>query len=172
MLQPIPSFYAKYSKNDLFFCKMIRIFYEHYFVSKEYCIARYDDKMCFLLNWRHQFSLLGKIEELLQKLNPLCFTYQHVDCFYTLPKNHFSGNIVVNSRQVFDNVQRAVYFNQRNRRVDRMPSISKKRFLRKRCRKHLLSSFQKTKSTETSGSVFAKQIKKLNKLKELNTNWS
>ena len=36
-----------------------------------------------------------------------------------------------------------------------MPSIAKKRLLRKKYKKNLLSSFQKTKSTQTSVSVFA-----------------
>ena len=39
-----------------------------------------------------------------------------------------------------------------------MPSMAKKRLLRKKYEKHLLSSFQKTKSTETIGSVFADRI--------------
>ena len=39
-----------------------------------------------------------------------------------------------------------------------MPSIAKKRFLRKKYRKHLLSSFQLAKSTQTGGSVFAERI--------------
>ena len=36
-----------------------------------------------------------------------------------------------------------------------MPSNAKKRLLRKKYKKRLLSSFQKTKSTQNSGSVFA-----------------
>ena len=67
--------------------------------------------------------------------------------------------------QVFDNVQRAVDFNQRNKDVDRMPSTAKKRLLRKKYKKHLFSSFQKTKSTQTGGSVFAKRIEKVKKTK-------
>ena len=69
------------------------------------------------------------------------------------------------SGQVFDNVQRAVDFNHRNKGVDRMPSNAKKRLLRKKYRKHLFSSFQKTKSTETGGSVFAERIEKVKKTK-------
>ena len=46
-----------------------------------------------------------------------------------------------------------------------MPSIAKKRLLRKKYIKHLLSSFQKTKSTQTSGSVFAERIEKVKKTK-------
>ena len=42
-----------------------------------------------------------------------------------------------------------------------MPSIVKKRLLRKKYKKHLLSSLQKTKSTQTSGSVFAEKIEQV-----------
>ena len=66
---------------------------------------------------------------------------------------------------MFDNVQQAVDFNQRNKGVDRMPSIAKKRLLRKKYKKHLFSSFQKTKSTQTTGSVFAERIEKVEKTK-------
>ena len=66
---------------------------------------------------------------------------------------------------MFDNVQRAVDFNHRNKGMDRMPSIAKKRLLRKKYKKHLFSSFQKTKTTQTSGSVFAERIEKVKKTK-------
>ena len=64
---------------------------------------------------------------------------------------------------MFDNVQRAVDFNQRNKGVDRMLSIPKKKLFRKKYKKHLFSSFQKTKTTHTSGSVFAERIEKVKK---------
>ena len=38
-------------------------------MSKEYCIARHDDKICFLPNCRYHIILIGNIEELLQKLD-------------------------------------------------------------------------------------------------------
>ena len=44
-----------------------------------------------------------------------------------------------------------------------MPIIAKKRLLRKKYKKHLLSSFQKTKSTPTSGSVLADRIEQVKK---------
>ena len=155
MLQVIPSFYTNYSKKSLF---ISAITYEKYIVCKEYCIARHDDKMCFLPNCRYHFILIGNIKELLQNLDAFCFNYQHVDCLYTLFKYRFSGKIVIKSGQLFDNLQKAVHFNQQNRGVERMPSIAKKRLLRKKYKKHLLSCFQKTKSTQTSGSVFADRI--------------
>ena len=80
-------------------------------------------------------------------------------------KYRFSGKVIAKSGQVFDNVQRAVDFNHRSKGVDRMPSIAKKTLLRKKYKKHLFNSFQKTKSTQTSGSVFAERIEKVKKTK-------
>ena len=139
--------------------------FEKYIVCKEYCIARHDDKICFLAKCKYHIILIGNIKELLQKLDAFYFNYQHVDCLYTLFKYRFSGKIVVESGQVFDNLQRAVHFNQQNRGVEGMPSIAKKRLLRKKYKKHLLSSFQQTKSTQTSGSVFAERIEQVKKSK-------
>ena len=162
MLQVIGSFYRNYSKNSLFISANT---YEKYILSKEYCIARHDDKICFLPNCRCHIILIGNIKDLLQKLDAFCFNYQHVDCLYTPFKYHFSGKVVVRSGQLFDSLQRTVHFNQQNRRVDRMPSIAKTRLLRKKYNKHLLSSFQKTKSTQISGSVFADRIEQVKKTK-------
>ena len=158
MLQMIPGFYTNYSKNSLFDSANT---YEKYIVSKEYCIACQNDKMCFLPNCISHIILIGNIKELLQKLDAFCFIYQHVDCLYTLFKLRFSGKIVVKSGQLFDNLQRAVQFNQQNRGVEKMPSIAKKRLLRKKYRKHLFGSIQETKSTQTSGSVFADRIEQV-----------
>ena len=91
-------------------------------------------------------------------MDPVCINYQHVDCLYTLLKYHFSSKIVVKGAQIFDNLQRADQFNHQNRGVDRMSSIAKQRLFRKKYKQHLLSSFQKTKLTQTSGSVFADRI--------------
>ena len=122
----------------------------------------------FLTACKYHIILLGKVEELLKKLNTFCFTYQNVDCLYTLFKYRFSEKVSVKNEQVFDIVQRAVDFNQRNKGVDRKSSIAKKGFLRKKYKKHMFSSFQKTKTTPTSGSVFAERLEKV---KGLNLNW-
>ena len=101
-------------------------------MGKEYCIARHDDKLCFLNNCKYHIVLIGDIKELIQKLEAFCFNYQHVDCLYTPFKKRFNGEIVAKSRQFFDNVKRAVLFNHHHRGVDRVPSIAKKRLLRKK----------------------------------------
>ena len=86
-----------------------------------------------------------------------------MDCLYALFKYRFSGKVIAKSGQVFDNVQRAV--NHRKKGIHRMPSLAKKKLLRKKYKKHLFSSFQKTKTTQTSGSVFAERIQKVKKTK-------
>ena len=129
--------------------------------AKKNCLSRHDDNMCFLPNCRyHIILLLGSVDELLKMWELFCFSYQHVDCLYTLLKYRFSGKIVLKSWQI-DNLQKADHF----RWVDRMPSIAKKRLLRKFFKKHLISSFQKTKALQTCGSVSAERIGKLKKTK-------
>ena len=162
MLQAKPSFYTKLSEKSLLISANT---YEKFLVCKDYCIAHHDDKTCFLPAYKYHILLIGNVEELLKNLDTICFTYQQVDCLYTLFKYRFSGKVIAKSGQVFDNVQRAVDFNQRNKGVDRMPSIAKKRLLKKKYKKHLFSSFQKTKSTQTSGSVFAERIENVKKTK-------
>ena len=161
MLQSTPSFYTKFSEKSLFISAST---YEKYIVCKDYCVAHYEDKTCFLPACKNHIILLGNVQELLKKLDSFGFTYQHVDCLYTLFKYRFSGKVFAKSGQVFDNVQRAVDFNQRNKGMDRMPSIAKKRLLGKKY-KIIFSSFQKTKTTQTSGSVFAERIEKVKKTK-------
>ena len=119
--------------------------------------------MSFLPNCRYHIILIGNIKELLQKLDAFCFNYQYVDSLYTLFRYRFSGKLVVKSGQLFDNLLKAVQFNDHNRGVDRMPSIDKKRLLRKNYKKHILSSLQKTKSKQISGPIFADRIEQVKK---------
>ena len=142
-----PAFTQNSQKNVFLLAKT----YENYIVCKDYCIAHHDEETCFLPACKNHIILFGKVGELLWKLDTFCFTYRHVDCLYILFKYRFSGKVNAKSQQVFDNVQPAVDFNQRNKWVDRMPNNAKKRLSRKKYKKHLFSSFQKTKTTQTSG---------------------
>ena len=162
MLQTIPSFYAKISEKSLFISAKT---YEKFIVCKDYCIAHHDEKTCPLPVCNYHIILLGEIEELLHKLDTFCFTYQHLDCLYTLFKYRFSGKIIAKSGNMFDHVQKAISFNQRNRGVDKMLSIAKKRLSRKKFKQHFMSAVQKNKSTQTSGSVFAERLEKVKKTK-------
>ena len=128
MLQAIPSCYPKNSEKSLFLSANT---YKEHIVCKDYCIARHNDKTCFLRPCKYHIILLGEIEELLHKLDTFCFTYQHVDCLFTLFRFQFTGKLIAKSGNVFDIVQRATSFNQRNTAVDKKPSIAKKRLLTK-----------------------------------------
>ena len=160
MLQTIPSFHTNLSQKVFLVQQKT---YKKYIVCKDYCIAHHDDKACSLPSCKYNILLPANVQELLKRLDIFCFTYQHMDCLYTLFKYRFNGKVIAKSEQVFNNVQRAVAFNHRNKAVDRMLSIAKKRLLRKKYKKHLFSSFQKTKSTQTGGSVFAERIEKVKK---------
>ena len=142
MLQTIPSFYATISQKSL---SISATTYEKYIVSKDYCIAHHKEKRCFLPVCKYHTVLLGNVQELLKKLDTVCFTYQHVDCLYTLFKYRFSAKIFAKSRQVFANLQRAVDFNQRNKGVDRMPNNGKKSFLRKSSKSIYSAPFERQK---------------------------
>ena len=117
MLQTIPSFYAKFPEKNLSISAQT---YEKSSVCKGYCIAHHNDKTCFLPACKYHIILLGEVEELLHKLDTFCFTYQDVDCFYTLFKYRFNGIIIARRGNVFENVQKAISFNQRNRGVDQL----------------------------------------------------
>ena len=160
ILQTIPRFYTKFAEESLFISKKT---YENYIVCTDYCIAQHDDKTCFLPACKYQNILLGTVEELPKKLDRFCFTCQHVDCLYTLFKYPFSGNFIAKIGQVFDIVQRALDFNHRKKGLGKMPSIAKNKLMRKKFKKHLFSSFQKTKTTQTGGSVFAESVEKIKK---------
>ena len=166
MLQTILSFYAKISEKSLFISANTC---EKYIVCKDYCIAHHNDKTCFLPSCKYHIQLHGNDEELLKSLDTFCFTYQHVDCLYTLFKYRFSGKVIAKSGQVFDNVQRAVDFNHRNNGMDRMPSFAKKRLLRKKYKKHLFSSFPPFERQKQRRPVVQSLQKELKKLKRLNS---
>ena len=128
MLQTIPSLYTIISENSLFISVNT---YEKNIVCKNYCIAQHDDKTCSLPVCKYHNTLLEEIEELLHKLETFCFTYQQVDCLYTLLKYRFSGEGIAKSGNVFDNVQRAISFNQKTDERDKCRSFAKNRLLRK-----------------------------------------
>ena len=102
---------------------------------------------------------------MLQKLDAFCFNYQHVDCPYTLFKYRFSGKTVVKKGQLFDNLQRAVHFNQQNRGVDIIPSVLKNRPLKKKYKKHFFEILPKHQIDATSGSVFTERIEQVKETK-------
>ena len=112
MSQTIPSLYTKVPEKNLVISANT---FEKYIVCTDYCIAYHDKKTCLLLVCKYHNIILGNVEQLLKKLDTFGFTYQHVNCLYTLFKYLFSGNVFAMNGQVFDNVQRTVDFNHRNK---------------------------------------------------------
>ena len=145
MLQTIPSFYTKISEKNPFIYANT---YKKCIVCKDYCLAHHNDKTCFLPTGKCRIILLGNVQQLLKNLDTFCFTYQHVDCLYKLFKYRFSEKVIAKSGQVFDSVQRAVDFNRRNKGVDRMPSIAKKRLVRKKLKKTFVQLLPKDQIDE------------------------
>ena len=74
------------------------------------------------------------------ELDVFCFTYQHEVCQYTLFNDPFRDKIVAKSGRMFNNLQRAVCFNQRTREVDKISSITEKT-IEKKSQKAIISSF-------------------------------
>ena len=153
MSQTNASFYTKILEKSLF---ISAISYEKYIVCKDYCIAHHDEETCFLPACKYHIMLRGNVEELLKMLDTFCFTYQHVDCLYTLFKYRFSGKVIAKSGQVFDNVQPAVDFNHRNKGVDRMPSIAKKRLVRKKFKTIYSAPFKRETNADQWISIWRK----------------
>ena len=146
LLQVIHSFSTTHSKTNLFIPANT---YEKYNISREYCTAHHDDKICFLPSYSYHDILIGTIKELLKKLDAICFNYQHADCVYTIFNCLFSFEIVVKREELFKSVQGAVHFNHQRRGVDKMTSSAKKRLSRKKYQKQLLRPFHKTELTQT-----------------------
>ena len=112
--------------------------------------------MCFLPNCRCQILLLSGVQQLQQKQeDAMCFTCQHADFLYAVFKYRYNRKKVAKSGQLFEKEQKAAYVNQQNRELSRMRSNAKRRELEGKVHKHLLSSFQKTKSMQSSVSMFA-----------------
>ena len=127
-------FFGSYSRNNLRFSANTD---GRSNLSKNYCIVRHYDNMCFLPKWRYHTKLRGDKKELQIKLDAFCSNNQHTDSLYTHLRYRFSGRMVAKSGQLCDNKQRAVRFNNQNRGVDRMPSIVKKTIMRKKSKKNV-----------------------------------
>ena len=157
MLQAIPSFFQKFSETFLF---ISTDYYEKFLVYRDYCVPAHDLAFCFMKNCKFHILLIAakNLKDLLVKQDRACFTYQHVDCSYTLFKFRFSGNVLEKNGEILDSVERAVTFNKLNKGVDKMPSIAKKRLLRKKFKKHMLTSVQRSISVQITGSVFVQRV--------------
>ena len=153
-----------YTQKSVHFCAKT---FEKYFASRDYCVAQHNDSMCSVSNCKYHILVIAEkgFNDLMQKLGTFGLTYQLVNSIYSLFMYRFDGKINTKNGQVFDKVERAVRFKQRHKTVGSISSIAKIRLLRKKYKRHLLSSLQMTISTQTSRSVLQTRF---NKLKRLN----
>ena len=117
-------------------------------------------------NCKSHLVLIGSsLDQILQRLNKYHFTYQIVDCIYTLHKYRFYSNIISTRVEVFNKLNRAVEHNLKSTIPGKLPSVTKKRLLQKKFKRHYLSSAQKLASTQALGSAFSGRDSKSSKLK-------
>ena len=162
MLQTIPSFYTNVSENS-------------FFISAN----AYEKKTLFE---KTTVSPITTIRRVFYPFVNIIYYYMETFKSYWWTWTHFASPI--NTWTVcihYSSIDSAKKFLQRvnkclitcNKQLTLIPKQGswqnsehcKKRPLRRRFKKHLFSSFQKTKTTQTSGSVFAERIEKVKKIK-------
>ena len=140
-------------------------FYEKFIVTQDYCVSNHSS-FCPVENCKFHLVLIGSLlDQILQRFDKYHFTYQIFHCIYTLYKYRFYSNIISSRGEVFNQLNSAVENNLKCRIPEKLPSVAKKRLLRKKFKRHYLSSAQKLASTQTLGSDFLERIRKVQNLK-------
>ena len=159
MCQALTSFYSDYNSKSLFIS--VSFFYEKNIVTQDYCVSTHDS-FCSLGNYKFHIILIGTSHgQILQRLDKYQYIYQEIDCVYTLYQHRFFSSIVTSNGEVFNQLSCAVQHNLRWKGAEKTPSVSRKRLVRKKFKKHYLSSNQKLASTQTLDSAFLDRIRKV-----------
>ena len=159
MCQAYPTFYSDYNAKSLFI-SVSENFYEKFIVTQDYCVSNHSS-FCPLENCKFHLVLIGSsLDQILQILDKYHFTVI-VDCIYTLYKYRFYLNFISSRGEVVNQLNRAVEHNLKGRIPEKLPSVAKKRQLRKKFKRDYLSSAQKLASTQTLGSAFLERNRKV-----------
>ena len=160
MCQALPSFHSEYCQKSLFI-SVSSDFYEKYIVTNNFCVSTHNC-YCSLENCKFHILLIGSsFDQILQRLGNFHFTYQIIDCLYSLYKYRFYSNVISSTGEVFNQLDRAVHHNLKWKGKEKVPSVSKKSLLRKKFKRHYLCSNQKLASTQTIGSAFLERVRKV-----------
>ena len=126
----------------------------------EFCVAAHECRFCSLNHYQYHILLTADehLIDIFIKLDQLCFNFQRLDCFYTLFKYILSRIVLVKSGEVFDTTEKDVFFNKLNKGEDKLPSLAKKRLLRKKLKKHMPTSNKNLTSVHRSGSLFVERV--------------
>ena len=160
MCQALPSFYSDYCQK-LLFISVFSDFSEKCIVTNYFCVS-FHNYYCSLENCKFHILLIGSsFDQILQRLGNFHFTYQIIDCLHTLYKNRFYSNVISSADEVFNQLNRAVHHNLKWKGAEKMPSVAKKRLLRKKFKRHYLCCNQKLASTQTIDSAFLERVRKV-----------
>ena len=160
MCQALSSFYSDYNSKS-FFISVSNDFYEKCIVTQYYCVST-RNSFCSLGNCKFHIILFGtSLSQILQRLDKYQNIYQEIDCLYTLYKHRFFPSIVTSSGEVFNQLSCGVQHNIRWKGAEKTPSVSRKRLVRKKFKKHYQSSDQKLATKQTLGSAFLDRIRKV-----------
>ena len=158
--QALPSFYSYYCQKSLFISVSSDL-YEKYIVTNYFCVSTHIS-YCSLENCKFHILLIGStFDQLLPRFGNFHFTYQIINCLYTLYKYRFYSNVILSVGEVFNQLDRAVHHNLKWKGAEKMPSVAKKRLLRKKFKCHYLCSNQKLASTQITGSAFLERVRKV-----------
>ena len=159
MCEALPSFYSDCNSKSLFI-SVSNEFYEKYIVTQDYYVSTHDF-FCSLGNFKFHINLIGtSLSQILQKLDKYQYIYQEIDCRYTLYKHRFFSSTVTSSGEFFNQLSCGVQHNLRWKGAEKTPSVSRKRLVCQKFKKHYLSSIQNPASTQTLGSAFLDRIRK------------
>ena len=124
MCQAYPTFYSDYNAKSLFI-SVSENFYEKFIVTQDYCVSNHSS-FCPEENCKFHLVLIGSLlDQILQRLDKYHFTYQIVDCIYTLYKYRFYFNIISSRGEVFNHLNRAVEHNLKCRIPEKLHMVQR-----------------------------------------------
>ena len=164
MCQLYPIFYSDYNAKFLFI-SVSENFYEKFIVTQNYCVSNHSS-FCPVENFNIHLVLIGlSLDQNLIGLDIYHFTYQNVDSIYTLYKYRFKSNILSSRGGSFNQLNRAAEHNLKCRIPENLPSVAKKRKLRKKNQKTLSQFCSETCVHSDSWISFFGKDSKSSKLK-------
>ena len=117
---------------------------------------------CSLENCKfHIFSIGSSFDEDLLQLSSFHFTYQTIDCLYNLYKYRFYSKVISSTGEVVYQFDRDILHNLKLKRAEKMPSVAKKRLLRKKFKYHYLYSNQKLAFKQTIDLAFLERVREV-----------
>ena len=137
-------------------------------MCNDYFVDFHNDKTCFVSNGKLHILLLGNVEELLEKLDTFCFTYQHVDCLYTLFKYRFIGRLLQRVEKCLITCKKQLTLITQTREWTESQALQKRDF----CGKSLKSIYSAPSKIPKRRKLVDQSLQKeLKKLIRLNLSW-